>query len=56
VAAREPHLTDQIPLFESFAFKPAGFDQPGGVEVPRAGVSHHARRYGVPSVRGLTDP
>ena len=33
-----PHLTDQVALFESFAFKPAGFDQPGRSR-PRAPAS-----------------
>jgi hypothetical protein len=28
----EGRLTDQIPLFESFSFKPAAFDQPGIIE------------------------
>jgi acyl-homoserine lactone acylase PvdQ len=46
-----PHLTDQIALFESFAFKPAGFDQPGATETPRAGVTITRDGYGVPSVR-----
>src|SRR5215208_7487441 len=46
-----PHLTDQVPLFESFAFKPAGFDQPGQVESPRAGVTITRDAYGVPNVR-----
>jgi penicillin G amidase len=50
-----PHLTDQIPLFEAFAFKPAGFDQPGAVESPRAGVTITRDAYGVPSIRGATD-
>ena len=46
-----PHLTDQVALFESFAFKPAGFDQPGSVESPRAGVTITRDAYGVPNVR-----
>jgi len=46
-----PHLTDQVPLFESFAFKPAGFDQPGAVETPRAGITITRDAYGVPNVR-----
>jgi penicillin amidase len=50
-----PHLTDQLALFEAFAFKPAGFDQPGSAESPRAGVTIVRDRYGVPSVRGLSD-
>ena len=46
-----PHLTDQVALFESFAFKPAGFDQPGSVETPRAGITITRDAYGVPNVR-----
>ena len=46
-----PHLTDQVALFESFAFKPAGFDQPGAVETPRSGVTITRDAYGVPNVR-----
>jgi hypothetical protein len=46
-----PHLTDQVPLFESFALKPAGFDLPGQVEVPRAGITITRDAYGVPNVR-----
>ena len=50
-----PHLTDQIPLFESFAFKPAGFDQPGQTESPRPGVTITRDGYGVPAVRATSD-
>ena len=46
-----PHLTDQVALFENFAFKPAGFDQPGQTESPRAGVTITRDAYGVPNVR-----
>ena len=46
-----PHLTDQVSLFENFAFKPAGFDQPGQVESPRTGVTITRDAYGVPNVR-----
>ncbi len=46
-----PHLTDQVSLFESFAFKPAGFDQPGQVDTPKPGVTVTRDAYGVPSVR-----
>ena len=46
-----PHLTDQVSLFENFAFKPAGFDQPGQTETPRAGVTITRDAYGVPNVR-----
>ena len=46
-----PHLSDQVSLFENFAFKPAGFDQPGQTETPRAGVTITRDAYGVPNVR-----
>jgi penicillin amidase len=50
-----PHLYDQIPLFERFDFKPAGFDQPGAVETPKAGVTITRDAYGVPDVHGAND-
>src|SRR5689334_19311669 len=50
-----PHLTDQVSLFESFTLKPAGFDLPGTVESPRAGVTITRDAYGVPAVRAATD-
>ena len=43
-----PHLTDQLALFQSFAFKPAGFDLPGTAETPFAGVTITRDAYGVP--------
>src|SRR5690349_3187207 len=46
-----PHLTDQVSLFESFALKPAGFDLPGQVEIPRPGITITRDGYGVPNVR-----
>ena len=49
-----PHLTDQVSLFENFALKPAGFDQPGQTETPRAGVTITRDAYGVPNVRAGT--
>jgi penicillin G amidase len=49
-----PHLDDQIALFESFSFKPAGFDQPGTTEtVGGATITRDA--YGVPNVRAGND-
>jgi penicillin amidase len=50
-----PHLTDQLPLFESFAFKPAGFDQPGTTETPRSGITITRDAYGVPNIRAGND-
>jgi acyl-homoserine lactone acylase PvdQ len=49
------HLADQVSLFESFAFKPAGFDQPGTTETPAAGVTITRDAYGVPNVRAGND-
>jgi penicillin G amidase len=49
-----PHLSDQVPLFESFAFKPAGFDQPGTTETV-AGATITRDAYGVPNVRAGSD-
>src|SRR6201999_2544916 len=42
-----PHLTDQLALFESFQLKPAGFDLPGTVETPRPGITITRDAYGV---------
>src|SRR3954451_12034986 len=50
-----PHLTDQISLFENFQLKTAGFDESGPAESPRAGVTITRDAFGVPSVRGATD-
>jgi penicillin G amidase len=50
-ATQNPHLTDQVPLFESFRFKNAAFDQPGSVEAPRAGITITRDAFGVPNVR-----
>ena len=51
----EPHLTDQIPLFTSFAFKNSMLGQDGAEETPKAGVRIVRDMYGVPSVYGDTD-
>ena len=50
-----PHLTDQLDLFQSFTFKPAGFDLPGTTETPFAGVTITRDAYGVPNVRAGND-
>ena len=50
-----PHLTDQLALYQSFAFKSAAFDQPGTTESPRAGVTITRDAYGVPNVRAGND-
>jgi acyl-homoserine lactone acylase PvdQ len=50
-----PHLNDQIALFESFAFKPATFGLPGTETVSRAGVRIVRDAYGVPAVTAATE-
>ena len=50
-----PHLTDQIALFESFAMKPAGFDIAGAIESPRSGITITRDAYGVPNIRAGND-
>ena len=49
-----PHLDDQVALFESFTFKPAGFDQPGTTETI-AGATITRDAYGVPNIRAGND-
>ena len=49
-----PHLTDQVALFEAFSFKSAAFDQAGATEsIPGATITRDA--YGVPNVRAAND-
>ena len=49
-----PQLTDQVALFEAFAFKSAVFDQPGTTEsIAGAPITRDA--YGVPNVRAAND-
>ena len=50
-----PHLTDQLALYQAFAFKPAGFDLPGTTETPLAGVTITRDAYGVPNIRAGND-
>jgi hypothetical protein len=50
-----PHLTDQLSLFESFQLKPAGFDEPGTSESPAPGATITRDAYGVPNVRAGND-
>ena len=50
-----PHLTDQLALYESFVYKPAGFDLPGTSETPFAGVTIRRDAFGVPNVRAGSD-
>src|SRR5918996_2213408 len=49
-----PHLTDQIALFEAFQLKSGAFDQPGTTEtITGATITRDA--YGVPNVRAGND-
>jgi acyl-homoserine lactone acylase PvdQ len=50
-----PHLTDQLALYQSFAFKPAGFNLPGTTETPFTGVTITRDAFGVPNVRAGND-
>jgi acyl-homoserine lactone acylase PvdQ len=50
-----PHLSDQASLYQSFGFKPAGFDLPGTAETPFAGVTITRDAYGVPNIRAGND-
>src|SRR3954462_10099110 len=50
-----PHLTDQLGLFQAFAFKPAGFDLPGTTTAPFPGVTITRDAYGVPNVHAAND-
>ena len=49
-----PHLDDQVALFESFGFKSAAFDQPGTTESV-GGATITRDGYGVPNVRAGND-
>jgi penicillin G amidase len=50
-----PHLDDQLGLYQSFAFKPAGFNLPGTSETPFTGVTITRDTYGVPNVHAGND-
>src|SRR5215207_9986579 len=50
-----PHLDDQLALFEAFRLKPAGFRAPGTSESPAPGITIVRDAYGVPSVRAAND-
>ena len=54
-ADTNPHLDDQLGLFQSFTFKPAGFDLPGTSETPFAGVTITRDAYGVPNIHAGND-
>jgi penicillin G amidase len=50
-----PHLYDQLAAFNSFHWKPAGFNLPGATEAPKAGVAIVRDAYGVPAITGATE-
>jgi hypothetical protein len=50
-----PHMYDQLSLYQSFAFKPAGFDLAGTTETPFPGVTITRDAYGVPNIRAGND-
>jgi penicillin amidase len=50
-----PHLTDQTPLWQNFAFKSELFDQPGATSEPRLGVKIVRDSYGVPAIHANND-
>src|ERR1041385_3912301 len=50
-----PHLYDQLAAFNSFRWKPAGFNLPGTTEAPKAGVAIVRDAYGVPAITGATE-
>jgi acyl-homoserine lactone acylase PvdQ len=50
-----PHLTDQNALYQSFSFKPAGFDLPGTTTTPFPGVTVTRDAFGVPNVHAPND-
>src|SRR4051794_28902157 len=50
-----PVLANQVGLFESFAFKPAGFDVGGTSETPRTGVTITRDSFGVPDIHAGND-
>jgi penicillin G amidase len=50
-----PHLTDQLALYESFAFKPAGINLDGSTVEPFPGVTITRDAYGVPNIRAHND-
>ena len=51
-----PHLYDQFPLYVSFRWKSAAFNQPGTTEQPKPGVTIVRDAYGVPSITAASDP
>ena len=55
VGLPNPHLDDQLALFQSFTFKPAGFNLPGTSETPFTGVTVTRDAYGVPNIHAGND-
>jgi penicillin amidase len=50
-----PHLSDQVDEFVEFRHRPFGFDQPGEMETPRAGVEIVRDSYGVPAITAQSE-
>jgi penicillin G amidase len=50
-----PHLTDQLAMYQSFIYKPAGFNLPGTPETPFTGVTISRDAFGVPNIRATND-
>jgi penicillin G amidase len=55
VGLPNPHLNDQLALYQAFQFKPAGFDLAGSTETPFTGVTITRDAYGVPNIRAGND-
>jgi acyl-homoserine lactone acylase PvdQ len=55
ISGSNPHLTDQLGLYQSFGFKPAAFDLPGTTETPFPGVTITRDAYGVPGIHAGND-
>jgi len=50
--AYDPHLTDQLPLYEKLQYKPGGFHASGTPQTPKEGVRIYRDAFGVPSIYG----
>src|ERR1044072_6454210 len=50
-----PHMYDQLSLYQSFALKPAGFNLPGETETQSPGVTITRDAYGVPNIHAAND-
>jgi penicillin amidase len=55
VTGSNPHMYDQLSLYQSFAFKPATFSLSGTTETPFPGVTITRDAYGVPDIHAGSD-